>query len=124
MWLLDSNILIGCLAGNTSISKWIDDRLDSDYLLISIISRIETLGSDRLNNNDLYETEKFLSLLQEVMLSSEVASIATKLRRNTKLELPDAIIAASAISRRATLVTNDQVLAKKVKEFVEVLSLK
>jgi len=49
--------------------------------------------------------------------------LSARLRRNLKLSIGDAIVAATAISKRATLVTNDKVLVKKVKNLVNVLSL-
>ena len=123
MYVLDSNILIGHLSGNASIKGWIKDRIKSEYLAISTISKIETLSFPYLTGDDLYEAEKFVALFSEVNLFGNVALIAIKLKRNTDLSLADAIIAATAISRQAVLVTNDKTLAKKVKKFVGVLSL-
>ena len=56
-------------------------------------------------------------------MSDEIVSLSARLRRNLKLSIGDAIVAATAISKRATLVTNDKVLVKKVKTLVNVLSL-
>ena len=56
-------------------------------------------------------------------MSDEIVSLSARLRRNLKLSIGDAIVAATAISKRATLVTNDKVLVKKVKNLVNVLSL-
>ena len=123
MYVLDSNILIGHLSGNSSVKEWIKNNLKSEYLSISTISKIETLSFPNLTGDDLYEAEKFIALFNEVNLFGNVVSIATKLKRNTNLSLPDSIIAATAISRQAVLVTNDKILAKKVKKFIAVLSL-
>jgi len=123
MYILDSNILIGHLSGDVSIKEWINDHIKSEYLAISTISKIETLCFPGLGGNDLYEAEKFIDLFSEVSLFGNVASIAIKLKRNTDLSLADSIIAATAISKQAVLLTNDKTLAKKVKKFVEVLSL-
>jgi predicted nucleic acid-binding protein len=123
MYILDSNILIGHLSGDASIKEWIKNHLESEYLAISTISKIETLCFPELKGNDLYEAEKFIDLFGEVSLLGNVASVAIKLKRNTDLSLADSIIAATAISKQAILVTNDKTLAKKIKKFVEVLSL-
>jgi len=123
MYVLDTNILIGHLSGNVSVKEWIKNHLKSEYLAISTISKIETLCFPDLKEDDLYEVEKFVDLFNEVSLLGNVASIAIKIKRNINLSLADSIIAATAISRRAVLVTNDKILAKKVKKFIEILSL-
>ena len=121
--ILDTNILIGHLSGDVSIKEWIKNHIKSEYLAISTISKIETLCFPELKGDDLYEAGKFVDLFSEVSLFGNVASIAIKIKRNTNLSLADSIIAATAISRQAVLVTNDKILGKKVKKFVEVLSL-
>src|SRR3989344_1585943 len=123
MYVLDTNILIGHLSGNVSVKEWIKNHLKSEYLAISTSSKIETLCFPDLKEDDLYEVEKFVDLFNEVSLLGNVASIAIKIKRNINLSLADSIIAATAISRRAVLVTNDKILAKKVKKFIEILSL-
>ena len=123
MYVLDTNILIGHLSGNVSVKEWIKNHLKSEYLAISTISKIETLCFPDLKEDDLYEVEKFVDLFNEVSLLGNVTSIAIKIKRNINLSLADSIIAATAISRRAVLVTNDKILAKKVKKFIEILSL-
>ena len=49
-----------------------------------------------------------LTLLDRVELTQAVRLEAIKLRKQKRLKLPDAIIAASAINCNATLFTNDQ----------------
>lgn len=122
MYVLDSNILIGHLAGDPTIKEWIKNHLGSEHLAISTISKIETLSFPDLRGGDLYEAGKFVDLFSEASLFGDAVSVAIKLKRNTSLSLADAIIAATAITRQAVFVTNDKALAKKVKQFVEILS--
>ncbi|OGI95067.1 hypothetical protein A2917_01665 [Candidatus Nomurabacteria bacterium RIFCSPLOWO2_01_FULL_42_17] len=123
MYVLDSNILIGHLNGNNSIKDWIKERITTDSLCISTISKIELLSFPGLGENNLYETEKFMNLFREINIFGDIVSLSADLKRNSNLSLPDAIILATAISRRMTLVTNDKMLTKKAKNLVEILSL-
>ncbi len=123
MYILDSNILIGHLNGNNSIKDWIKEKVTTDSLCISTISKIELLSFPGLEGNDLYEAEKFVSLFQEIGIWGSVASLSADLKRNSNFSLADAIILATAISRRMTLVTNDKALITKAKNLVETLSI-
>lgn len=125
MYLLDSNILISYLNGDAKVKEWIKSKIGFKSLFISTISKIETLSFPGLTGENLYEAEKFTDLFSEINLFGEIISITTNLKRNTNLSLTDSIIAiaATAISKRLTLVTDDHALAKKVKNFVSVSSL-
>ena len=124
MYLLDSNILIGFLNGSQKEINWImAEKQNGSFLGYSIISKIETLSLYNLSEDKIQEIEKFFNIFNQAYLSDEVVSLSARLRRNLKLSIGDAIVAATAISKRATLVTNDKVLIKKVKNLVNVLSL-
>ena len=124
MYLLDSNILIGFLNGSQKEIKWVmAEKQNGSFLGYSVISKIETLSLYNLSEDKIQEIEKFFNIFNQAYLSDEVVSLSARLRRNLKLSIGDAIVAATAISKRATLVTNDKVLVKKVKNLVNVLSL-
>ena len=124
MYLLDSNILINFLNGSDKEVEWVNLKKNKElFLFISVISKIEVLSFSGLSEDKLPTIEKFVNLFQEIPLDDDIVSVASLLRRKFKLPLPDSIITASAISRKMTLVTNDKVLAKKVKDLVKVLSL-
>lgn len=124
MYLLDSNILIGFLNGSHKEINWvITEKQNSSFLGYSIISKIETLSLYNLSEDKIQGIEKFFNVFNQICLSEEIVSLSAKLRRNLKLSLGDAIVVATAISKRITLVTNDKNLIKKVKEIVNVLSL-
>ena len=54
---------------------------------------------------------ELLLLLDRVHLTDAVRDETIKLRRKNRLKLPDAIIAASALTHDAILLTNDQAFA-------------
>ena len=123
MHILDSNILIGHLNGDVIIKKWIKENTEREELCISVVTRIEVLGFPGLSGSNLLESAKFINLFREIGLFGDTAELATDLKRSANLSLADSVISATAISRKMTLVTNDKILARKVKDLVKVLSL-
>jgi predicted nucleic acid-binding protein len=76
-----------------------------------------------LKEGNIQDIENFLNIFNESHLSNDIALLSAQLRRSLKLSLGDAIVLATAISRRMILVTNDKILIKKAKNLVEVLSI-
>jgi len=124
MYLLDSNILINFLNGVKKEVDWINNaKKNNEFLGFSVISKIETLSLSELKEDKIQDIEIFLNLFSESHLSNDVVFLSAQLRRNLKLSLGDAIVLATAISRKMTLVTNDKELIKKAKNLVEVLTI-
>ena len=106
-YLLDTNAVIQLLAGNQSLIKMVED---SDFLAISVISKLEFLSYP-----DLTEDEKnaFSELLEDLtifdLMASESALMqeAVAMRIDGGLKLPDAVIAATAIVNGCEVITND-----------------
>jgi len=124
MYLLDSNILIEYLNGSKKEIDFITNaKKNNEFLSFSVISKIEALSLSGLKEESVQDIENFLNVFSESYLNDDVATLSARLRRNLKLSLGDAIILATAISGRVTLVTNDKTLIKKAKNLVEILSL-
>ena len=106
-YLLDSNIIIGYLAakittpGMTLISNIVDQKPR-----ISVISQIEVLRF-----NDTPENEKVLAAFVDSSiihtLSPAIVQRTIELCKQIKIKLPDAIIAATALTENLTLVTRN-----------------
>ena len=103
-YLLDTNAIIYLISGRLAAS------LPSGQYSFSVISEIELLSYPALSTEDEQKISELLTLLDRVELTQVVRLEAIKLRKQKRLKLPDAIIAASAINRDATLFTNDQAL--------------
>jgi predicted nucleic acid-binding protein len=106
-YFLDSNVIIGYLAGKIPSSGMeIMSEIVSNRPNISVISQIEVL---RFNNTPENETvlEEFINMSKVYPLSSNVVERTIKLCKQTKIKLPDAIIAATALIEGFTLVTRN-----------------
>jgi len=125
LYLLDSNILIDFLNGREETYSWImDQRKAGSTLRTSFISRVEVLSLGDLKDSQIKQIEDFLDTFgMDRYVSNEILDIAATLRRKKLLTLGDAMVAATAIAGRMTLVTNDKRLVKVVKDLVPVLSI-
>lgn len=101
-YLLDTNAIIYLIGGRLAAP------LPAGHYSFSVISEIELLSFSGLSAEDEQKISELLALLDRVELNQTVRLEAIKLRKQKRLKLPDAIIAASAIIRNATLFTNDQ----------------
>jgi len=106
-YLLDTNAVIQLLAGNPSIIKMVED---SDFLAISVISKLEFLSYPDLNED---EKNAFSELLEDLtvfdLMASDFALMqeAVAMRIDGGLKLPDAVIAATALVNGCEVITND-----------------
>ena len=99
--LLDTNIILYLLGGKLAGS------LGTGQYYVSVISEIELLSYPSLNSEAESQIRSFLSNITLVNLTQEVKESAIRLRRRHNLKLPDAIIAASALTLDAEILTND-----------------
>lgn len=103
-YLLDTNAIIYLIGGRLAAP------LPAGHYSFSVISEIELLSFSDLSADEEQKIGELLTLLDRVELTQAVRLEAIKLRKQNRLKLPDAIIAASALNRSATLFTNDQAL--------------
>lgn len=99
--VLDTNAILYLLGGKLT------KPLPPAQYFISVISEMELLSYPSLDEAALTQIRSFLSEVRVVELNEQVREIAIDLRRKHKLKLPDAIVAAPALSLQAQLLTND-----------------
>ncbi|MBI4937282.1 MAG: type II toxin-antitoxin system VapC family toxin [Nitrosomonadales bacterium] len=104
-YLLDTNAIIYLVNGRLA------SPLPDGKYSISIITEIELLSFSGLSDEEEQRIHDLLLVLDRVQLSDTVRDLTIRLRRNNRLKLPDAIIAASALAQQAILLTNDQTFA-------------
>lgn len=97
-FLLDTNILLYITGKRIDITA-----LPEGAYFTSFITELEILSYPSLTSQE----EKNLEI-PIVDITSQIKEQAISFRKKYRLKLPDAIIAATALSLRATLVTNDK----------------
>ncbi len=107
MILCDTNILIEFYKNNTAIIQELR-QIGSQNLTISIITRAE-LYYGALNKNELNRIQKHLDLLQNIPIdqpiSEQFIQLMAQYSLSHKLTIPDAMIAATALTHNITLYT-------------------
>ena len=103
--LLDTNAALYLLGGRLAKS------LPEDRYAVSFITEMELLSYPHLSADEEANVRAFLASVEVCELSQGIKVLAIGLRRRHGLKLPDAIICATALERRATLWSNDQKLA-------------
>jgi Predicted nucleic acid-binding protein, contains PIN domain len=109
-FLLDTNVILGFLKGAPSVVNFVN-TLEPGCLHASVITRMELLSFHGITADEEKAIRDVLAAISIIPLSAEVEDIATRLRRATRRKMPDAIVAVSAVSLGAVLVTSDRELA-------------
>jgi predicted nucleic acid-binding protein len=99
--LLDTNAVLYFLGGRLAAP------LPRAAFYVSVITEMELLSYPALSQEDEAEIHAFLGDVSVVDLISEIKHVAIALRRQHRLKLPDAVIAATARYLNAELWTND-----------------
>ena len=118
-YLIDTNIIIYYL--NNKIPANQTDFIESVFkssFNISTITKIELLEWHKINNDIKAKIEKFLRNSKVFYIDSEVENTSIKIKKTHKIQIPDAIIAATAIINNFTLITRNS------KDFKELHNLK
>jgi len=106
-YLIDSDVIIGYLAGKLPVPgmKIVSDIVDV-AINISVISQIEVLRFNDTPENEAILTS-FIDSSTIYSLSAEIVQRTIELCKQSKIKLPDAIIAATALIENFTLVTRN-----------------
>jgi predicted nucleic acid-binding protein len=105
--LLDTNILIEVFKGNTSVTTTVQEA-DPENLALSSVTAME-LYYGALNKLELQRIRKNLNTFHIIHISTAISKTATHLiERHAKshnLQIPDALIAATALETKSELLT-------------------
>ncbi|MCZ7358424.1 MAG: type II toxin-antitoxin system VapC family toxin [Candidatus Methanoperedens sp.] len=107
-YLLDTNILIYYFADVIPLEELdtVENILKMSFN-ISIITRIEFLGWDKHTKEGYDKAKEFVSFAKTIPLNNKIADLTVDIGRNHRIKLPDAVIAATALSGDLILVTRN-----------------
>lgn len=108
---IDTNIVIKFLKGDENCKNIIRGKIS----LLSFISEIELLSWPQLDSTGDKLIRSFLSECFIINLFPEIKEKSIEIRRNYGLKVPDAIIAATAITKQLTFFSGDDIFGR-VKE--------
>ena len=113
-YLIDTNVIIDFAANRMegNVRLWMASIIDSKPS-ISVINKIELLGFSAVPQQII----NFVNIATLVDLTNEIITQTIELRKIHRIKLPDAIIAASALSSNLVLVT------RNTKDFIKVENL-
>ena len=106
-YLLDTNAIVALLQGHKALLAL---TASAQWLGVSVINVLEFLGFEDLSDSDRDLFAKFLARVFVVDLVCEnnaLMALIADVRKRKVVKLPDAIVVASAMLHRATLLTND-----------------
>ena len=115
-YLLDTNILIYLFAD--TIPKKEVNKIEEIFRTsfnISILTKIEFLGWEKHTEEGFEKAREFISFANVFSLTDEIVDLTVDIRRQSKIKLPDAVIAATSLNNNLILVTRNDNDFKDIK---------
>lgn len=106
--VVDTNVMLYYLDGDNNVAIFFEDNKPQ----ISFISELEALSAPELSIEEKDKINILLSVLTIYPFREEFKEATIKIRSRYKLKLPDAIIAATALTMNLPLVTGDKAFKK------------
>ena len=106
-YFLDTNAVITLLKGNDHIEQKLTT---AGWIGLSVISILEFLAYPLLSSNDRTLLKKLINRVEVIGIVNDFNTLEhiASFKKRTRLKLPDAIIAATAMQQQAILITNDK----------------
>ncbi len=121
-YLVDTNILIYHTSGSQRATDFITKQIANHSFKLSIITKIEFLGWDQHTAEGFEKCRKLLNTATIYPVDDSIADKAIDLKKQKKIKLADAVIAATAILNNMKLVTRNSGDFKAV-EGLEVVNI-
>ena len=106
--LLDTNIALYLLGGDATLATILNQK----EVFLSIISEMELLAYPTITDVEIQSVKSFIADANILELTQSIKEIAISIKRQYKLKLPDAIIAASAIQANLPLISADTIFRR------------
>ncbi|WP_207491496.1 type II toxin-antitoxin system VapC family toxin [Aridibaculum aurantiacum] len=107
-YFLDTNIISYYIEGNEEARAF----LEESFIYISFITELELLSIPTLPANKLDQVHELLQTFKIFQFSPAIKELTISYKRDFKLKIPDAIIAATASVLQMPLVTADSAFKK------------
>ncbi len=107
--LIDSDVLVDHLRGHRRFVRGGND------LHVSAVTRAELFSG---NATDEHRVRSLLAAMMDLPVDTAVAERAGRIRRSSRVRLPDALIAVTALEHQLTLVT------RNLRDFAPIKGLK
>jgi predicted nucleic acid-binding protein len=106
-YLVDTNVFIGLLNKHPSVANFLED-----HWYYSFITEIELLGKVGIKAAEIKEIKSLLGICTKIIHSDLLDDLVIKLRQQSKIKIPDALIASTSMHYNLPLLTFDKDLAK------------
>lgn len=119
-YLLDTNVVLGILQRHPATMEYVESFApELEECAYSAITRMELLGFPNITLEEDAAIRRFLGAMHYLPLDNSVENAVIKIRRVSKLKLPDCIIVATAQVNHLTLLSLDiklRQVASKISE--------
>jgi predicted nucleic acid-binding protein len=105
--IADTNIVIYFLEGRPQVNPY---KFSNFY--ISVITEIELLGVKIIEGISLSDRKKFINHCIILPFDDDIKETTIDIKQKSKIQIPDAIIAATAIRYELPLITADKSFKK------------
>lgn len=107
-FLLDTNIILYLLNGDETLADFLYQR----NLYVSFITEMELLSYRKITEKEHASIQNFLQECIVVEMNNTIKETAIAIRKNSKIKLPDSIVAATAIYLKIPLISADNIFEK------------
>ena len=108
-YLLDTNFIIGLLKQHPDVQAMVvSQAIQSTQCAYCSVTRMELLGFHGIAADEIALIERKLACMTYLALNRHIEDEAIRLKQWRKIKLPDAIIAATALTNHIALLTLDQ----------------
>jgi len=106
-YLFDTNVWIDAIAGRLPADTFLKFVVQAEWVGYSAITRLELFGFPDLTKPEEEKLAELLKHFVEVGVDSSTVDKAITIRKATRIKVPDAIIAATAIIKECSIVTRN-----------------
>jgi predicted nucleic acid-binding protein len=105
-FMLDTNVIIDTLNNDLDLLAFLETFPDCEIYINPVVA-IEVLAKASMSEAEEAAVHALLDSFKWTEIDKAVCEVAIQIRRAKELRLPDALIAASAITINATVLSND-----------------